>query len=78
MQKTTIQISTRTLERLKMAKQYDREPYEEILNNLLDTSEEEILNDEEIEEIKQSLEEVKQGKVYSIEQVAKELGVTLK
>ena len=78
MEKTTIQISTKTLERLKMVKQYEREPYEEVLNNLLDGVEEEILSNEEIEEIKQSLEEVKQGKVYSIEQVAKELGVTLK
>tara|TARA_Y100000034_G_C6900437_1_gene416313 strand:+ start:2029 stop:2160 length:132 start_codon:yes stop_codon:yes gene_type:complete len=38
----------------------------------------EILNDEEIKDIKQSLEEVKQGKVYSIEEVAKDLGIELK
>jgi len=78
MEKTTIQINTQTLERLKMAKQYDRESYEEVINNVLDEVEEETLSDKEIEEIKQSLEEVKQGKVKSIEQVAKNLGITLK
>ena len=78
MEKTTIQINTQTLERLKMAKQYDRESYEEVINNVLDEVEEETLSDKEIEEIKQSLEEVKQGKVKSIEQVAKSLGITLK
>lgn len=78
MEKTTIQINTQTLERLKMAKQYDRESYEEVINNVLDEVEEETLSDKEIEEIKQSLEEVKQGKVHSIEQVAKNLGITLK
>jgi len=49
-----------------MAKEYGRESYEEALSN------------KEIEKIKQSLEEVKQGKFKSIEQVAKELGITLK
>jgi uncharacterized protein with von Willebrand factor type A (vWA) domain len=78
MEKTTIQINTQTLERLKMAKQYDRESYEEVINNVLDEVEEETLSDKEIEEIKQSLEEVKQGKIKSIEQVAKNLGITLK
>ncbi len=39
--------------------------------------EEEILSDEEIEDIKTALEEVKRGEVYPIEQVAKELGITL-
>ncbi len=39
------------------------------------TDEKETLNDEEIQ---QSLEEVKQGKVYPIEEVAKEFGIVLK
>ena len=36
------------------------------------------LSDEEIEDIKIALENVKKGKVYPIENVAKELGITLK
>tara|TARA_Y100000034_G_scaffold133320_1_gene198477 strand:- start:3062 stop:3193 length:132 start_codon:yes stop_codon:yes gene_type:complete len=38
----------------------------------------EILSSEEIKDIKQSFEEVKQGKVSSIEKVAKNLGIKLK
>ncbi len=38
---------------------------------------EETLSDEEIEDIKEALENVKEGKVESIEKVAKEIGVIL-
>jgi len=78
MEKTTIQISGETLERLKMFKQHEKESYDVVLNILLDESEEDVLSEEEIEEIKEALEEVKQGKTTPIEQVAKEMGITLK
>ena len=77
MEKTTIQISSDTLKRLKMFKQHEKDSYDIVLNVLLDESEEDVLSAEEIEEIKDALEEVKQGKTTSIEQVAKELGITL-
>lgn len=38
----------------------------------------EKLNEEEIKEIQEGLENVKRGEVTSIEQVARELGITLK
>jgi len=76
MEKTTIQISGKTLERLKIFKQHERESYDNVLNNLLDEHEEETLSDEEIKEIQEALEEVKQGKTIPIELVAKEFGVT--
>lgn len=78
MNKTTIQIGVNTLERLRMLKKYNRESYDEILNNLLNEAEEETLTEEEIEEIKEALEEVKRGEIYPIEEVAKELGIRLK
>jgi hypothetical protein len=77
MEKTTIQINMTTLERLKLLKNHNRQSYDELLNGILDEVESEILNDEEIEEIKKSLEDVKKGRTYTIEQVAKELGVKL-
>ncbi|HLC31549.1 MAG TPA: hypothetical protein VJK51_02695 [Candidatus Nanoarchaeia archaeon] len=40
-------------------------------------SEEELLSDTEIDEINAGLENVRKGKVKSIEQVAKELGINL-
>ncbi len=75
--KTTIQIDVSTLDRLKALKHYMRESYDELLNNLIDEVREEELSPEEIVEIQEGLEEVKRGKTKSIEQVAKELGVSL-
>jgi predicted transcriptional regulator len=77
MNKTTIQINTDTLERLKSMRMHQKQSYDELLNNIIDEVEEETLSDTEINDIKKSLEEIKEGKVYSIEQVAKELGVKL-
>jgi len=77
MEKTTIQINLETLERLKALKNIERQSYDEVLNNLIDTCEEESLSENEINEIQQGLEDIKKGRVYSIESVAGELGVTL-
>ncbi|MDO8623421.1 MAG: hypothetical protein Q7R52_04185 [archaeon] len=78
MEKTTIQINQETLERLKVLKNFERQSYDDILNNLIDNTEDETLTEEEIEEIKQGLEDVKRGRTIPIEQVAKELGITLR
>lgn len=78
MEKTTVQISTETLERLKRLKQHEKESYDFVLNKLIDENEEDDLSEDEIEAIKIALENVKKGKVKPIEQVAKELGITLK
>ena len=78
MEKTTVQISTGTLERLKRLKQHERESYDFVLNKLINDNEEEELSKEEIEEIEIALENVKKGYVKSIEQVAKELRISLK
>ncbi|MFH1332392.1 MAG: hypothetical protein ABIH63_03870 [archaeon] len=77
MEKTTVQLSKDTLERLKLFKKHDRESYEEVINSLMDEVDEESLSDEEIRDIQEALEEVKQGKTKTIEAVAKELGIKL-
>lgn len=78
MEKTTIQINQSTLERLKALKNIERQSYDDMLNNLIDNVEEETLSQEEVEEIKLGLENVRKGRVKPIEQVAKELGVILR
>jgi len=77
MEKTTIQVNLETLERLKALKNMERQSYDNLLNNLIDNCEEESLSEEEIEDIKTALENVKRGKVKPIEQVARELGIAL-
>ena len=78
MEKTTIQIDIGTLERLKSLKNFERQSYDELLNNLIDSCEEESLSKEEIEDIKIALDNVQRGKVKPIEQVAREMGITLR
>jgi len=75
--KTTIQLNVETLERLKTIKSFERQSYDEVLNNLIDNCEEESLSEEEINEIQKGLEDIKKGRVYSIESVAKRLGIKL-
>jgi len=78
MEKTTIQINLETLERLKSIKNFERQSYDEVINNIIDNCEEESLSEEEIAEIQKGLEDIKKGRVYPIESVARELGITLK
>jgi predicted CopG family antitoxin len=78
MEKTTIQINIETLERLKSLKHFERQSYDELLNSLINNCEEERLSEEEINEIQKGLEDVKKGRIYSIEVVARELGIALK
>jgi hypothetical protein len=80
MEKTTLQLNVNTLERLKALKNFERQPYDEVLNILVDNyvEDEEPLTEQEIKEINIGLEQIRQGKTTPIEQVAKELGITLK
>ncbi len=75
---TTIQVKDETLLRLKDMKVYSRESYDEVLNNLMDQVEVEVLTEEDIKDIEESLADVKAGRVYSEKEIAKEFGVKLK
>lgn len=78
MEKTTIQINQTTLERLKNLKKYERQSYDDVLNSIINDIEEESLSEEEINDIQEALENIRQGKLKPIEQIAKELGILLK
>src|SRR3989344_1141765 len=64
MEKTTIQIKFETLERLKALKNFERQSYDELLNNLIENSEEDSLSEEEINEIQKGLEDVKKARDF--------------
>ena len=70
---TTIQVSNELMKQLKNRKLYDKESYEDIIWDLLEDSME--LSEETKKHIKQSEEDIKAGRVYSHEQVKKELGL---
>lgn len=75
--KTTIQVSKPTLDRLAKFKRFERESYDEVLNFVLDEYEEEPMTDADIASIQRGLQDIKEGRVHTLEDVAKELGIDL-
>lgn len=76
---TTIQISVETRERLAKLKTYERETYDEILNALIGLLPSGDDEGEYTEEFKASmmraLVDIKHGRVHSIQDVRKKLGL---
>ena len=70
---TTIQISYELLNKLKERKLYEKDSYEEVIWDALEDSME--LSEETKKRIKKSEEEIKAGRVYTLEQVKKDLGI---
>ncbi len=70
---TTIQISKSLLEELKSRKSYSKESYEDIIWDLLEDTME--LSEETLADIKIAEKEIAEGKVYTLEEVKKELGL---
>jgi uncharacterized protein YbjQ (UPF0145 family) len=74
---TTIQVKDQTLGRLKYYKEYSKESYDEVINKMIDEIEEGQLTDCAVADIQIALQEVKEGKGESLEDVATEFGVEL-
>ena len=70
---TTIQVSEELLKALKKKKLYAKESYEEVIWDLLEDTME--LSEETKKNIAQSMKEIKEGKVYSLERIKKEMGL---
>ncbi|MFT7615915.1 MAG: putative transcriptional regulator [Candidatus Woesearchaeota archaeon] len=70
---TTISVSQELLSKLKERKMYDKESYEEVIWDALEDSME--LSDETKKRIKLAEADIKAGKIYSLEDVKKELGL---
>ncbi|MDD4877702.1 MAG: hypothetical protein PHO02_01545 [Candidatus Nanoarchaeia archaeon] len=70
---TSIQVSKELLQALKKRKMYDKESYEDIIWDLMEDTME--LSEETLRDIKKSEEDIKAGRVKTLEQVKKELGL---
>ncbi|MBI2134065.1 hypothetical protein HYU11_05270 [Candidatus Woesearchaeota archaeon] len=68
---TTIQVSEKLVEQLKIRKMYDKESYEDIIWDLLEDSKE--LSEETKRHIEQSRKEIEEGKTKTLEQIKKQL-----
>ena len=70
---TTIQVSEELVNVLKKRKLSERESYEEVIWDLLEDTE--ALSEETLREISLARQQIKEGKVFTHEQVKKELGL---
>ncbi|MFH0837358.1 MAG: hypothetical protein V1870_04470 [Candidatus Aenigmatarchaeota archaeon] len=70
---TTIQISNELQKELSKRKMCDKESYEEVIWDMIEDQLE--LSEETKRDILQSEKEIKEGKVKTLEQVKKELGL---
>ena len=79
MKYTSIQISVQTREKLSDLKSYERETYDELLSSLIDLipkgDDEGEYTDEFRASLLRSLSDIKHGKVYSVEDVKRQLGI---
>tara|TARA_Y100000310_G_C20650428_1_gene799112 strand:- start:1635 stop:1853 length:219 start_codon:yes stop_codon:yes gene_type:complete len=70
---TTIQVSEGLQTELTKRKIFDRETYEEVIWDLIEDTME--LSDETKRDIAKAREDVKKGKVHSLDEVKRELGL---
>ena len=70
---TTIQVSNSLHNELIKRKLFDRETYEEVIWDLIEDTRE--LNDQTKKDIEKARDEIKAGKVHTLAQVKKELGL---
>ncbi len=70
---TTIQVSNTLHNELIKRKLFDRETYEEVIWDLIEDTRE--LNDQTKRVIEKARSEIKAGKVHTLAQVRKELGL---
>tara|TARA_Y100000310_G_C20563252_1_gene754139 strand:- start:71 stop:295 length:225 start_codon:yes stop_codon:yes gene_type:complete len=70
---TTIQVSKDLLKDLKARKMYDKESYEDIIRDLLEDTME--LSEQTLADIKKSERDIKAGRVHTLAEVEKELGL---
>ena len=70
---TTIQISGELKKELSTLKMYDKESYEEVIWDLIEDSLE--LSEEAKADLLEAEEDVRKGRVYTLDQVKRELGL---
>ncbi|HDM26876.1 MAG TPA: hypothetical protein ENG27_01005 [Candidatus Bathyarchaeota archaeon] len=74
--KTTIQISREVKEMLDEFKLHPREPYDSVIRRLIEEKvDDEPLAEETLRKIEESLKDLKAGRIYTTEEVKRELEV---
>ena len=69
---TTIQVSKKTKEMLEKLKISSRDSYNDVIEQLIEDSQE--LSEEAMKDVEAALEDVKQGRIVSHEEVKRRMG----
>ena len=73
---STMKISHETKEQIGNLRNYPKEPLEQVVKRMIETYEEDLtLTEKDLEDIQKSLDDIKSGRVYTLEQVEKEFGL---
>lgn len=74
--KTTIQVDKKVKDKLEAMKVHPKESYNEIIDRLISVSyDDEELSDETMKDIEESLEQMRQGRTISNEELKERLGI---
>lgn len=73
---TTIQVTEKTKKILDKMKLFPQETFEDVICRLIEMSKEEELSTETIQNIEKAFKDVKKDRLYSTEEVKRELGIT--
>ena len=72
---TTIKIKRDTRSKLERLRLYSKESCNDIIERLMRITHDDEIDPQTIKNLKKSLDDIEKGKVYSLEQVEKELGL---
>ncbi|TLX89805.1 MAG: hypothetical protein E6K93_06205 [Thaumarchaeota archaeon] len=72
---TTIKIKTKTRTKLENYKLHTKETYNDVIERLIKTAQDEEMDPQTIKNLRKSLDDIEKGKTYSLAQVEKELGL---
>ena len=73
---TTIQLQPEVKDSLDQLKRHPRESYNEVIKRLVETRiDEEPLSEEAMNGIEEALEDIRQGRLHTEEEIRKEFGV---
>jgi hypothetical protein len=72
---TTIKIKGKTRTKLESFKIHTKETYNDVIERLMKTAQDDELDPQTIKNLRKSLDDIEKGKTYSLTQVEKELGL---
>lgn len=73
---SSMKISPKRKGRLEKLRNYPREPLEDIVDRMINEySSDSVLTEQEVKDVEEGLADIKAGRVYTTEQLNKELGL---